>query len=205
MRILKTRADNSIGVRLALASVAFARRRGSSDVRRRRRFPFIARQQAQFGVVREAVRDGGLFGTPQELSESRLAGEHEGHDETRVHVEAGEDAQHGQRFGAQVMCLVEQDDAAHAVAGGVFESALQLAHQGGIDAGGREAAGDGDLLAQITLGEAGHLDVLDPEATSGRAATSMRKATVLPVPAGAMSAALMRSCTASLSAAATWA
>ena len=75
-------------------------------------------------------------GRPQELSESRLAGEHEGHDETRVHVEAGEDAQHGQRFGAQVMCLVEQDDAAHAVAGGVFESALQLAHQGGIDAGG---------------------------------------------------------------------
>ena len=50
------------------------------------------------------------------------------------------------------------------VAGGVCESVLQFAHQSGKNAGGGEAAGDGDFLAQVTLGEAGHLDVMDREA-----------------------------------------
>ena len=124
----------------------------------------ITRQQAQLGVMRQAVRDGGLFGVPEEQSQVWLAGEHEGHDEATVHFEVGEDPQHGQRFGAQVMGFVEQDDRPHTVAGGMCESVLQLAHQSGIDAGGREAAGDGDFLAQVTLGEAGHLDVMDLEA-----------------------------------------
>ena len=43
------------------------------------------------------------------------------------------------------MGFVEQDDGSQAVAGGVFESFLQLAHQSEINAGGREAAGDGNF------------------------------------------------------------
>ena len=63
------------------------------------------------------------------------------------------------------MGFVEQDDGSQAVAGGVFESVLQLAHQSGENTGGREAAGDGDFLAQVTLGGAGHLDVMELEAS----------------------------------------
>ena len=44
----------------------------------------ITRQQAQLGVMRQAVRDGGLFGVPEEQSQVWLAGEHEGHDEATV-------------------------------------------------------------------------------------------------------------------------
>ena len=37
--------------------------------------------------MRQAVRDGGLFGVPEEQSQVWLAGEHEGHDEATVHFE----------------------------------------------------------------------------------------------------------------------
>ena len=44
------------------------------------------------------------------------------------------------------------------------KASCSLRTRAGIDAGGREAAGDGKFLAQVTLGEAGHLDVADLEA-----------------------------------------
>ena len=82
------------------------------------------------------------------------------------------------------MCLVEEDHRAYPIAGGVREGRLQLAHQGGVDAGGLKAAGGGDFLAQVTLGQAGHLDVADLVARLRQVGEQHPQATVLPVPAG---------------------
>ena len=45
--------------------------------------------------MRQAVRDGGLFGASEEQFRGWLAGEHEGHDEARIHGKAGQEPQHG--------------------------------------------------------------------------------------------------------------
>ncbi len=66
------------------------------------------------------------------------------------------------------MGLVEEEDGAQAGAvGGLDEVLLELAHERGIGAGGREAGGAGDLAAHVALGEAGHLDVVGAVAGLG--------------------------------------
>jgi hypothetical protein len=66
--------------------------------------------------------------------------------------------------------LVQQDDGAEPVgARGVLEGVLELSYEGGKDAGGGEAAGCGDLLAEVALGETRDLDVADLVAGLGKA------------------------------------
>ena len=132
----------------------------------------VAGQQPEGGAMGEALGHGGLLGPGEQGREGWLAGEDEGDDQAAIHVEVGEEAEHGQRLGPQVLGLVEEEDGPEPIGGGgMLEGVLELAHQGGIDAGGREAAGDGDLLAEVAFAEPRDLDVADAVAGLGEAGT----------------------------------
>ena len=60
---------------------------------------FVARQQPEGGVVRQALGYGDLVGAAQQGAQGRLSGQHHGDDEAAVHLEVGQQAQHGQGFG----------------------------------------------------------------------------------------------------------
>src|SRR3954464_5199128 len=88
-----------------------------------------------------------------------------------VHVEVGEDAEHGEDVGAQLVTLVEQEHGSSTlVVRSALETLLQATDEHWIGAGGLSAAGDGDLAAHVALGQAGDLDVVDVVARLGEGA-----------------------------------
>ena len=86
----------------------------------------------------QALGHSDLVGSAQQGAEGRLSGQHHGEHEAAVHVEVGEQPQHGQRFGPQVMALIHYEDGTQAIGVGVLrEGLLEATHQSWIDAGGR--------------------------------------------------------------------
>lgn len=106
----------------------------------------------------------------EQALEPGVSDQDDGEDESGVEVEVGEDAEGGEDLGSHVLGLVEEQDGSQPlVVELVGEALLELAQEAGIGAGGRQAAGGGDLAAHVSLGEVGDLDVVDSETGLGEA------------------------------------
>lgn len=69
----------------------------------------LAREQPELGVVDDPAGHGFLLVAREQRAERRLPGDDEREHEAAVHVEVGEDAEHAEDVGAELVALVEQE------------------------------------------------------------------------------------------------
>jgi hypothetical protein len=131
----------------------------------------VAGEQAQGGKVGQAPGDALELVPGEHPGQPLLAGEDDAQDEPRVHVEVGEDTDHVEGLGPEIVRLVQEQDRPEAVGPeAAVEVLLQGAHQGRVAPGRAHAAGGGDLAAHVALAEARHLHVAHAVASLGQPA-----------------------------------
>jgi len=69
----------------------------------------LAGQQAELSVVGDAAGHGLLVVAREQRAQGALPGDDQGEHEAAVHVEVGEDAEHAEDVGAQLVALVEHE------------------------------------------------------------------------------------------------
>jgi len=129
----------------------------------------LPREGAQNCVVGKTPGNVLHIVAAERVAQLRLPGQDDAENKPAVHVEVGEDAQHGQRFQAQVVSLIYNQHWLQTISvTAVAKALLDAADQCRVSPGGGHPDGCSDLAAHVAFGEPGDFDVVSTKARSSR-------------------------------------